>query len=114
MATAALAGMRRNGRSPRSVWVYVGKPPKYITQKPDVMVVDKNPKTIDWRAVVSLHVDVVEVGNNAALLLATLDCIEAAKPKSIGVASRAGVIGINDDHTQLLQKLMRTINAFPV
>lgn len=111
--TAALAEFRRHGVSPRAVWVYVGKPPKWVTAEPDVIVVTANPRSIDWRPLVGLHVDVVEVGNQGPLFFQTVNAAETGKPRSIGIACRAGVAGLNPDHEQLLTRLRRQLDAFP-
>ena len=112
--TAALANVRRRGIAPPGVWVYVGTPPKWVAESPDVIVVCSNPRAIDWRPVVGLHVDVVEVGDQGALFFQTVNAAEVGKPRSIGVACRAGVAGLNEAHEQLLKKLQRQLNAFPV
>lgn len=111
--TAALAEFRRHGFSPRAVWVYVGTPPKWVTVEPDVLVVTANPRSIDWRPLVGLHVDVVEVGNQGPLFFQTVNAAETGKPRSIGIACRAGVAGLNPDHEQLLTRLRRQLDAFP-
>ena len=112
--TAELARLRRNGYSPVSVFVFAGKPPKSVEPGPDVIVVERNPRAIDWRPLIGLHVDVVEVGDQGALFFQTVNAAEAGKPRSIGVACRAGVAGLNEAHEQLLKKLQRQLNAFPV
>lgn len=112
--TAALAQMRRAGMSPVSVFVYVGKPPKWVEEAPDVIVVERNPRAIDWRPLVGLHVDVVEVGDQGDMVRETVQCAERAKARSIGLVCRAGIAALNDDHQQLLQRLQRSLNAFPV
>ena len=109
-----LLTLRRRGIAPPGVWVYVGTPPKWVAESPDVIVVCSNPRAIDWRPVVGLHVDVVEVGDQGALFFQTVNAAEAGKPRSIGVACRAGVAGLNEAHEQLLKKLQRQLNAFPV
>lgn len=112
--TTALARFRRHGVTPPSVWVYVGKPPKWVKEAPDVIVVTTSPRSIDWRPVVGLHVDVVEIGDQGALLGQTVEAVETGKPRSIGLACKAGVAGMNEDHEQLLKRLQRQLNAFPV
>lgn len=111
--TTQLAKMRRAGASPIAIFVYVGKPPKWVVAGPGVIVVDRNPRAMDWRPVVGLHVDVVEVGDQGALLAETVKCVENAKAKSIGLLCRAGIAGINQKHEELLQRLQRRLNAFP-
>lgn len=111
--TAALANVRRRGIAPPGVFVYVGKPPKWVTEAPDVIVVTANPRAIDWRPLVGLHVDVVEVGSQGPLFFQTVQAAETGKPRSIGIACRAGVAGLNPDHEQLLTRLWRQLDAFP-
>ena len=110
--TAALANVRRRGIAPPGVFVYVGKPPKWVTEAPDVIVVTANPRAIDWRPLVGLHVDVVEVGDQGPLFFQTVQAAETGKPRSIGIACRNGVAGLNDEHEQLLKRLQRQLNAF--
>ena len=109
--TAELARLRRNGYSPVSVFVFVGKPPKSVEPGPDVIVVERNPRAIDWRPLIGLHVDVVEVGDQGDLYRETVQCAESGKPRSIGIACRSGVAGLNDEHEQLLKRLQRQLNA---
>lgn len=109
--TAALAQMRRAGKSPVSIFVYVGTPPKWVQSAPDVVVVTANPRAIDWRPLVGLHVDVVEVGDQGPLFSQTVHAAESGKPRSIGIACRKGVAGLNDAHEQLLKRLQRQLNA---
>ena len=111
--TAELARMRRQGYSPVSVFVYVGKPPKCVQPAPDVIVVERNPRAMDWRPLIGLHVDVVEVGDQGDLYRETVLCAEAGKPRSIGLLCRAGIAALNPDHEQLLSRLQRTLNAIP-
>lgn len=111
--TAELARMRRQGYSPVSVFVYVGKPPKCVQPAPDVIVVERNPRAMDWRPLIGLHVDVVEVGDQGGLYRETVQCAESGKPRSIGLLCRAGIAGLNPGHEQLLARLQRTLNAIP-
>lgn len=111
--TAELARLRRNGYSPVSVFVFVGKPPKWVEPGPDVIVVERNPRAIDWRPLIGLHVDVVEVGDQGDLYRETVQCAETGKPRSIGLLCRAGIAGLNAEHEQILARLQRTINAIP-
>ena len=110
--TAELARLRRNGYSPVSVFVFVGKPPKSVEHGPDVIVVERNQRAIDWRPLIGLHVDVVEVGDQGPLFFQTVHAAESGKPRSIGIACRNGVAGLNDEHEQLLKRLQRQLNAF--
>lgn len=110
--TAELARLRRNGYSPVSVFVFVGKPPKSVAPGPDVIVVERNPRAIDWRPLIGLHVDVVELGDQGDLYRETVRCAETGKPRSIGLLCRDGVAGLNDEHEQLLKRLQRQLNAF--
>lgn len=109
--TAALAQMRRQGMSPASVFVYVGKPPKWVVEAADAIVVTSNPRSIDWRPLVGLHVDVVEVGDQGPLFFQTVAAAETGKPQSIGIACAAGVAGLNAAHEQMLKKLQRHLYA---
>ena len=111
--TAALANVRRRGIAPPGVFVYVGKPPKWVTEAPDVIVVERNPRAIDWRPLIGLHVDVVEVGDQGDLYRETVQCAETGKPRSIGLLCRDGIAGLNPDHEQLLTRLRRQLYAFP-
>lgn len=110
--TAELARLRRNGYSPVSVFVFVGKPPKSVEPGPDVIVVERNPRAIDWRPLIGLHVDVVEVGDQGDLYRETVQCAETGKPRSIGLLCRDGIAGLNPDHEQLLTRLRRQLYAF--
>ncbi len=109
--TAEIARLRRNGYSPVSVFVFVGKPPKWVEPGPDVIVVERNPRAIDWRPLIGLHVDVVEVGDQGPLFFQTVQAAESGKPRSICIACRNGVAGLNDEHEQLLKRLQRQLNA---
>lgn len=77
------------------------------------MVRDKA-SSIDWRPIVGLHVDFIEVGNQGNRFNETVEIASKANPKSIGMACVCGVAGVNYRHEEVLRKLMRTIHANPV
>lgn len=109
--TSALASVRRRGITPPAVWVYVGNPPGWVGEAPDVIVVTANPRSIDWRPLVGLHVDVIEVGDQGPLFFQTVHAAETGKPRSIGIVCRNGVAGLNYQHEELLKRLQRQLNA---
>lgn len=114
MSTQALASLRRQRLAPSAVWVFVGEPPKWLELGPDVIVVRGNASSIDWRPIVGLHVDFIEVGNQGKQFLETVEFASKANPKSVGMACECGVAGLNDRHEEVLRKLLRTIHANPV
>lgn len=109
--TTELARLRRHGYTPVSVFIFVGKLPKSVQPAADVIVVERNPRAMDWRALIGLHVDVVEVGDQGDLYRETVQCAEAGNPRSIGLLCRAGIAGLNAEHEQILARLQRTLNA---
>lgn len=107
MSLETLTRLRQSGRSPAALWVVVGNCPKSIRELPDTIAVDANPDSMDWRPVVGLHVDVFDLSDDPMLLLRTMDAIEAAKPKCIGVACNEGVLGLSEQHERVMTGIWR-------
>lgn len=107
MSLQTLATLRTSGRAPAAVWVVVGKCPDSIKHLPDTVAASDQPAAMDWRAVYGLHVDVFDLGGDGWLLAQTMDAIEAAKPKAIGVACDAGVLGLDEQHERALWRIWR-------
>jgi hypothetical protein len=108
MSLETLAKFRTAKRSaPAAVWVVVGNCPTSIRQLPDTVAVDADPTSMDWRPVVGLHVDVFDLSGDPMLLLRTMDAIEAAGPKAIGVACDQGVMGLSEQHERAMTRIWR-------
>lgn len=107
MSLESLTQLRKSGRTPAALWVVVGKCPQSIRALPDTIAVDEKPDAMDWRPVIGLHVDVFDLSNDPMLLLRTMDAIEAAKPKCIGVACNEGVLGLSEQHERVMTRIWR-------
>lgn len=107
MSLQSLASLRSSGRTPAAIWVVVGNCPDSIKHLPDTVAVADSPASMDWRAVVGLHVDVFDLSGDGWLLAQTMDAIEAAKPKAMGVACDAGVLGLSEDHERALWRIWK-------
>lgn len=107
MSLQSLTNMRRGGSAPAAVWVVVGNCPDSIKHLPDTIAVADKPEAMDWRPVVGLHVDVFDLGADGWLLAKTMDAIEAANPKAIGVACDVGVLGLDESHKRALWRIWR-------
>lgn len=107
MSLQSLTQLRASGRAPAALWVVVGNCPASIKHLPDTIAVADKPMDMDWRPVVGLHVDVFDLSGDGWLLAQTMDAIEAAKPKCIGVACDAGVLGLSEDHERVLWRIWK-------
>jgi len=107
MSLQSLAALRTSGRAPAAVWVVVGNCPDSIKHLPDTVAVAGQPAAMDWRAVVGLHVDVFDLGEDSVLLDQTIEAIERANPLAVGVACTAGVVGLSDEHEFSLRAIWR-------
>ena len=104
MSLQSLIELRKSGSVPNAVWVIVGKPPKWLPDSPDYIVVGPNDTNTDFRALVGLHVDVFDLGNQECHLNAICDAIDASKPKTNGIACSDGFSGLNAAHESMLRR----------
>jgi hypothetical protein len=111
MSISNLIELRTKTRqAPDAVWVLVGDVPAWVEDLPDTVIVKPGHSNFDFRALIGLHVDVIEVGNHGSLIGRVFEAVEAAKPKSRGLACLAGVAGLNEAHERVLteaQRMMR-------
>lgn len=107
LSLETLIQLRKSGKSPAAIWVVVGNCPTSIRSLPDTIAVDANPSAMDWRPVVGLHVDIFDLSDDAMLLLRTMDAVEAAKPKAIGIACTEGVLGLSEQHERAMAGIWR-------
>lgn len=107
MSLQSLSALRASRRAPAAVWVVVGNCPDSIKGLPDTVSVTGNPASMDWRPIVGLHVDVFDLSHDGWLLCQTMDAIEAAHPKAIGVACDAGVLGLDEKHERVLWRIWK-------
>ena len=106
MSLKDLTRLRVSGKVPSAVWVVVGDRPRMSLEGPDLVYIAPNEdvRRMDFRPLVGLHVDVFENGDYPELFNATARAIDAAKPKSTGLATRHRADGINDKHEALLRR----------
>jgi hypothetical protein len=107
MSLQSLSRLRVQGGAPKAIWVVVGNCPESIRDLPDTIAVTEKPSAMDWRPVVGLHVDVFDLSNDNTLLGETIDAIEKASPKAVGVACDAGTVGLTQDHEFTLNAIRR-------
>ena len=102
-----LIDLRLAGKVPPAVWVVVGDKPKTTIAGLEC-IVHVNPlddvRRLDLRPLVGLHVDVFEHGDHASLLDTAILAIDAAKPKSTGLACKAGISGVSEAHERILSR----------
>ena len=106
MSLQDLASLRLSGRVPAAVWVVVGDRPKALVDGPDIVTIrpTEDVRRMDFRPLIGLHVDVFEAGDYPELFDATVLAIDAAKPKSTGLACRIGVDGLSEKHEAVLRR----------
>ncbi len=108
MSLQALINLRtRHHVAPASIWVLVGNAPKWIEDCPSMVTVRPGDKNFDFRALVGLHVAVIELGSEWATLERVIEAIELAKPKTISLACESGISGLNADHELCLERARR-------
>lgn len=105
MSLESLTKLRVYGGTPPAVWVVIGDCPERLRNLPDTIEVKSNPGAMDWRSVVGLHVDIFDLADDDMLLLRTMDAIEAAKPKAIGVACQHAVMGLSEQHERAMSRI---------
>jgi len=106
MSLKDLTYLRMSGKVPSAVWVVVGNRPRTPLEGPDVVTISPKDdvRRMDFRPLIGLHVDVFENGDYPELFEAAAQAIDAAKPKSTGLVSKAGVSGLNDQHEAMLRR----------
>lgn len=106
MSLQDLTYLRISGKVPAAVWVVVGDRPQMQMDGPDMVHIrpTDDVKRMDFRPLIGLHVDVFENGDYPELFEAAAQAIDAAKPKSTGLVSKAGVSGLNDQHEAMLRR----------
>lgn len=111
MSLQSLIELRKSGQVPNAVWVLIGVKPKWLTDSPSIVCVDlaQDPLSLDFRAVIGLHVDVFELTNDESFCERVERAIDAAKPKSTGLATRNGISGLNSQHVELLRKALEIL-----
>lgn len=111
MSLQSLINLRtKYKKAPTSVMVLVGNAPKWMDDTPGVVVVKTGAKSIDLRALIGLHVDVIEVsGADAKTTADVMTAVEAANPKTKSIACRNGVIGVSAEHEKFLERVRRLL-----
>lgn len=106
MSLQSLIDLRKSGQVPNAVWVLIGAKPKWLIDSPNIVAIDlaQDPLSLDFRALIGLHVDVFELSGDDAFCERIERAIDAAKPKSSGLATRHGFSGLNDQHIDVLRK----------
>ncbi len=112
MSLQNLIDLRLSGKVPPAVWVVVGDKPKTTIAGLECLI-HINPladaRRLDLRPLVGLHVDVFEHGNHEMLFDAAIQAIDAAKPRSTGIACKAGICGMNDAHERVLRRVWELV-----
>jgi len=106
MSLESLRSLRRQGHRPGVVWVIVGNAPAWLDDGADTVTVrpGANPRFMDLRPLVGLDVDIIELARDDALMASTMDAVEAADARVIGVVGSAGVTARSTGHERVLQK----------
>ena len=107
----ALTALRVSGKAPKLVWLLVGDCPRYIDPCWEIIHIkpgDK-PAHMDFRALVMLDVTMYEVGKHDTLFTQTIHAVEAAKPATLSLACRRGVVGASDKHEEIMKTVLRTL-----
>lgn len=106
MCLQSITYLRMNGKAPAAVWVVVGDKPRMQLEGPDLVLIrpTDDVKRMDFRPLIGLHVDVFENGDYPDLFEATAVAIDAAKPKTTGLANRNGVDGLSPEHDVILKR----------
>ena len=104
-----LIALRTKGYAPNAVWIIVGKTPRWLPDSPAHIVIGPGDTSHDFRAVVGLHVDVFDLGNQECHLNAILGALDASKPKTNGIACKDGVSGLNARHEAMLKRTLELL-----
>ena len=112
MSLKQLVDLRITGHAPRSVWIIVGDCPRWIDESHQYIRISPSdkPNHIDFRALVSLNVVIFEIGKYTSLFHQTIHAIEAAKPQTLSLACRNGVVGSSEEHETILKTIWKTLS----
>ena len=104
MTLEALIKVRTSGMKPPSVWVLVGNVPKWVEDDAKTVIVCQ-PGEFDFRALVGLHVNVIEV-ESSPLMDKVLTAVDRAKPKSMNICGAAGTVGMGTRPMEKMRELL--------
>lgn len=108
MTISELVALRLKHKIPLSVWIVAGDKPRIdISGRIDVIHIGPRDDVarMDLRALIDVHVDVFENSDDDDFLDAVAKAVDAAKPKSTGLASsRTLVEGLNHEHEAVLSR----------
>ena len=105
MSLDSLRRLRMDGQRPASVNVIVGKPPAWFeADRPTVVVIDRDPNTLDLRPLVGLPIHLTDIQPNADLLLKALDATQALGVQVLGACSEAGACGCSPEHEAAMRR----------
>ena len=108
MSLQSLIALRtKTKKAPDAVWVLVGDVPAWVEDAPNTVIVKPGHSDFDFRGLIGLHVDVIEIGDHNSLLDHVFQAVDAAKPKSKGLVCLAGVAGLNAEHERVLTEARR-------
>lgn len=112
MSIKALIDLRTKHRMmPNAVWVLLGDVPTWLEDGPDTVIIRPGHQDFDFRALIGTHVDIFEIGDHWELFDKVCTAVEAAKPRSKGMACRSGVAGLNAVHERVLSEALRLMTC---
>lgn len=113
MSLQDLIDLRVGRKVPTAVWVIVGDRPRLALDGPDIVTISPKDdvRRMDFRPMIGLHVDVFENGDYPELFDATVLAIDAAKPKTTGLANRHGADGVSPAHEAILKRTWELLCA---
>lgn len=104
MSLTTLQQVRRAGRRPAGVIVLVGKPPSWHEDTPGIVVIDRNPASLDLRALVGLPIHLIDLQADEGLLRLAMTATEAAGAVVRGACSAVGACGVSPEHETAMRR----------
>lgn len=99
MSLDSLLRLRRSGHIPADpITVIVGKPPAWFEDDPSTVVIDRDPDSLDLRALVGLSIHLIDIQGDTSLLLKAMTATEEAGAKPLGACTAAGACGVSLEH----------------
>lgn len=108
MSIRHLLNLRRTGKRPDSVIVLVGKP-RRLDDGPGFVVIDRDPATLDLRALVGIRIHLIDVQADIDFFDAAAKATLAAGCTLLGACIATGAVGVSAEHERALVRYRESL-----
>lgn len=106
MSLDQLRRLRRNGKRPECVTVFLGTP-GVIEDGPSLVVVDRD--DLDLRPLVGLPLHLIDLRAEPDFTLRVIADLQELGTTLLGAATSNGVVGVSAEHEQAMRRFRRTL-----